>query len=99
MPLNLNEPKTFTLDKVKISKFEVSIKDNSNVVTIHYAIGYENESGEFVTKNFSREDIKNVEFDVNLYESVKTKLYELLDSKVNAVSEPEPDPKLSEPVL
>lgn len=88
MPINLNQPKTFTLDKVKISKFEVTINDNSNVVTIHYAIGYENESGDFVAKNFSREDIPNVEFDVNLYENVKLKLYELLDSRVNVISEP-----------
>lgn len=83
MPLNLTSPKTFTLDKVKISKFEVSVNGNSNVVTIHYAIGYENESGEFVEKDFFREDLQDVTFSAELYESVKNKLYELLNSKIN----------------
>jgi hypothetical protein len=89
MPLSLVQSQSFTLDKVKISRFDVTVQDNFTVVRIHYSIGYEDESGNFVAKEFSRVDIPNVEFDANLYENVKTKLYELLDSKVNAAGDPE----------
>lgn len=93
MPITLNSPKSFVLDKVQITKFEVT--PSFGHVTIHFSKGYETETGEFVAKEFDRVDFKGVEFEESLYSSVKAKLYELLDSSVNPpppAPEPEPAP-------
>ena len=82
MPITLNNPQSFVLDKVKITKFEVTPGENHLI--IHFSRGYETETGEFVAKEFDRISFKGVIFEENLYESVKTKLYELLNSRVNA---------------
>jgi hypothetical protein len=89
MPISLNSPKSFVLDKVQITKFEVT--PSFGHVVIHFSKGYETETGEFVAKEFDRVDYKGVEFEESLYDSVKKKLYELLDSSVNA-TKPAPEP-------
>jgi len=81
MPISLNNPKSFVIDKVKITKFEVTPEFGH--VVIHFSRGYENEAGEFIAKEFDRADFKDVVFEDSLYESVKNKLYELLNSSIN----------------
>ena len=84
MPIILNTPVTFVVDKVRIEEF--SINAQSNNVTIHYSKGYEDNDGKFVAKESSRVDVKDVAFDPDLYQQVKTALYVLLSNEVNPSS-------------
>jgi hypothetical protein len=81
MPIILNTPVTFVVDKVRIEEF--SINAQSNNVTIHYSKGYEDVDGKFVIKESSTVDIKNAAFDLILYQQVKAILYSLLSVEVN----------------
>lgn len=81
MPIILNTPLTFIVDKVRIEEF--SINAQSNNVTIHYSKGYEAVDGKFVVKESSRVDVKDVAFDPTLYQQVKAALYSLLSNEVN----------------
>lgn len=84
MPIILNTPITFVVDKVRIEEF--SINAQSNNITIHYSKGYEDVDGKFVIKESSIVDIKNAAFDPILYQQVKTILYSLLSVEVNPSS-------------
>jgi hypothetical protein len=84
MPIILNTPVTFVVDKVRIEEF--SINAQSNNVTIHYSKGYEDVDGKFVTKESSRVDVKDAAFDPTLYQQVKEALYSLLSNEVNPSS-------------
>ncbi len=84
MPIILNTPVTFVVDKVRIEEF--SINAQSNNVTIHYSKGYEDVDGKFVTKESSRVDVKDAAFDPTLYQQVKEALYSLLSVEVNPSS-------------
>ena len=84
MPIILNTPLTFVVDKVRIEEF--SINAQSNNVTIHYSKGYEDGDGNFVAKESSRVDVKNAAFDPTLYQQVKAVLYSFLSSEVNPSS-------------
>ena len=84
MPIILNTPVTFVVDKVRIEEF--SINAQSNNVTIHYSKGYEDADGKFVTKESSRVDVKDAAFDPTLYQQVKAVLYSLLSNEVNPSS-------------
>jgi len=84
MPIILNTPVTFVVDKVRIEEF--SINAQSNNVTIHYSKGYEDVDGKFVTKESSRVDVKDAAFDPTLYQQVKEALYLLLSNEVNPSS-------------
>ncbi len=86
MPLSLNNPKTFTLDKVIIDKFEVT--PEGSFVTIHFSKGYENELGQFIPVEYSRVDFNAVNFETSLYEAVKNKLYQLLTEHINSPVQP-----------
>lgn len=81
MPVILNDAKTLKLDKLKITRFEV--QPESGIVIIHYSKGYENEDGQFIEIEFSRVEFQDVTFDPNLYESVKTTLYQMLIQNLN----------------
>ena len=83
MPLNLNNPITTVLDKVRVEQFTVS--PQMNTVMIHYSRGYE-ENGQYVPKEYSSENFEDVSFDATLYDAVKSALYDLLNSKVNAAN-------------
>lgn len=80
MPITLSVPKTFTLDKVQIQQFTVV---PGGRVEIHFAKGYEDESGNFIAKEFSRADLNNVTIEPELYDAVKTKLYQLLQAHLD----------------
>jgi len=80
MPLDVT-PNTITLDKVRIEQFTVS--PQLNAVMIHYSRGYNDENGQYVTKEFDSVDIKGTSFNASLYEEVKTTLYNLLMSKLS----------------
>jgi len=82
MPISLDTPKIFTLDKIKIDKFEVV--PESGFVIIHFSKGYENELGNFISVEQSRADFYSVEFEPNLYQSVKDKLYNMLVTHINS---------------
>jgi len=84
MPIILNTPITFVVDKVRIEEF--SINAQSNNITIHYSKGYEDVDGKFVIKESSTVDIKNAAFVPILYQQVKTILYSLLSVEVNPSS-------------
>ena len=84
MPIILNTPVTFVIDKVRIEEF--SINPQANSVTIHYSKGYEDIDGKFFTKESSRVDVKDVAFDPALYQQVKAALYLLLYNEVNPSS-------------
>lgn len=84
MPIILNTPLTFVVDKVRIEEF--SINAQSNNITIHYSKGYEDVDGKFVIKESSSVDIKNAAFDPTLYQQVKAILYSLLSVEVNPSS-------------
>jgi len=81
MPISINNPESFIIDKVKITKFEVTPEFGH--VVIHFSRGYENESGEFIAKEFDSAYFKHTVFEDSLYESVKNKLYGLLNSSIN----------------
>lgn len=81
MPVILNEPKTLILNKLKIDRFEVS--PEGGIVTIHFSKGYEDESGKFISIEFLKADFYDVQFDSNLYESVKNTLYQMLIEHLN----------------
>ena len=78
MPISLTQPSTITIDKLRIDQFTINPKEKS--VTIHFSKGYEDVDGNFVPKEYSRADLKEVEFDHSIYESVKNSLYGLLSS-------------------
>ena len=78
MPISLNQPSTITIDKLRIDQFTISPKEKS--VTIHFSKGYEDAGGNFIPKEYNRADLKDVEFDHTMYESVKNSLYSLLSS-------------------
>ena len=82
MPISLDTPKTFILDKIRIDKFEV-IPESGSVV-IHFSNGYENELGQFISVESLRADFQSVEFEPTLYQSVKNTLYEMLLEYINS---------------
>ena len=81
MPLNLNQPTTITLDKVRIEQFTVS--PQLNAIMIHYSRGYTDENGQYVAKEYDAINFVDVAFDPTTYNVVKDSLYSLLDSKLN----------------
>jgi hypothetical protein len=81
MPLILNNPETIVIDTVKITQFIVT--PESGQITIHYSLGFVDASGNFVSKKHDKIDLTNVEFEQPLYDSVKNKLYGLLNAKIN----------------
>lgn len=82
MPLTLSTTETIVLDTVKITQFTVS--PEGGAVIIHYAIGHLNDQGQFIAKRHEHTTFKGVEFENDLYDSVKTKLYDLLGSRLNS---------------
>jgi hypothetical protein len=82
MPITLSEPTTVTIDKLRIDLFSVDAQ--TNAVTIHFSRGYEDAGGNFVPKEFSRVDVKNMVFDPDLYSQVKDLLYATLVNELNA---------------
>lgn len=82
MPLNLNNPITTTLDKVRVEQFTVS--PQTNTVMIQYSVGYTDANGQYVAKEYAVASFDEVNFSESLYEQVKAALYELLASRLNA---------------
>lgn len=82
MPLSLNASQTIILDSVKINQFQVSPDDR--IVVIHYSIGHTDTNGNFFAKKYDSMTWENVDFEPDLYSAVKTKLYSMLDSYLNA---------------
>lgn len=81
MPLNLNNPITTTLDKVRVEQFTVS--PQTNTVMIQYSTGYTDANGQYVAKEYAVADFSDLSFDPTLYEQVKAALYDLLASRLN----------------
>lgn len=82
MPLSLNQPETIVLDIAKITQFTVS--PEGGAIIIHYALGHVDSDGQFIAKRHEHVTFKGVEFETNLYEMVKKKLYDLLGTKFNS---------------
>lgn len=76
MPANIT-PVTITLDKVRINQFTVDTQHNT--VTIYYAKGYEDGSGEFIAVENARADIGTFSVSPTLYDDVKSALYSMLN--------------------
>ena len=81
MPLNLNAPITTVLDQVRVEQFTVS--PQLNTVMIHYSRGNNDENGQYVAREYASANFEDVVFDQNLYESVKSALYDLLEARLN----------------
>lgn len=81
MPLDIT-PTTIILDKVRIEQFTIS--PQLNVVMIQYSRGYNDAEGNYVVREYEHVNLENLTFDQNLYESVKTALYELLGNHLNS---------------
>lgn len=77
MPLDVI-PKTIVLDKIRIEQFTIS--PQLNAVMIQYSEGYNDAQGNYIASEYKHANIENVTFDQDLYESVKTALYELLNN-------------------
>lgn len=84
MPLTLNSKETIVLDTAKITQFTVA--PEGGAVIIHYAVGYVDSQGQFVAKRHENTTFKGVEFESSLYDAVKIKLYDLLDSRLNVIN-------------
>ena len=82
MPLTLNTAETIVLDTVQITQFQVT--PNGGHIVIHYSVGHTDSTGKFIPKKGEMATFKGVEFETALYESVKTKLYELLNERLNS---------------
>lgn len=72
MPLDIT-PNTITLDKVRIEQFTVSPQDAT--LMIHYSKGCNDENGQYVPKEYDHASFKNIVFNQDLYEAVKSALY------------------------
>lgn len=79
MPINLKNPQSIVIDKVKIDKIEI-FPDSKNII-LHYSKGYL-ENDEFIAKSSDRIEIANAEIPLDLYTSVKDFLYNLLDFNI-----------------
>ena len=80
MPLALNTPITTVLDKVRVEQFTVS--PQTGTVMIHYSRGSE-ENGTYSPREYDVANFEEVQFESDLYESVKAALYNLLNEKLN----------------
>ncbi len=78
MPISLNSPITVVLDKLQIDEF--TVRPQQRHVVIHFSRGYVDAEGNFVSKEFDRVDLKNVDIDPTLYSNTKDALYALLIS-------------------
>lgn len=81
MAKTLNNAETVTLNKLQIEKFEVHPQSTRTVV--HYSLGYDNSTGEYVPVQMSFIDLPDVSFDTTLYGQVKESLYTILMNHLN----------------
>jgi len=76
MPISLPTPQSVIINQAKITRFEVNVEDNS--VSIYYDRGYDND-GTWISVEQCSKSFKNVTFPDDIYTSVKSFLYAVLN--------------------